>query len=58
VWIAGGIGITPFLAWLESLRGNPRDCPDVALHYCVRQTLRRHLCRALRELCDGSRVSS
>ncbi|WP_374439667.1 ferredoxin reductase family protein [Pseudomonas panipatensis] len=53
VWIAGGIGITPFLAWLESLRGNPRDCPDVALHYCVRKPSDAIYAGRLRELCDG-----
>jgi predicted ferric reductase len=35
IWIAGGIGVTPFLAWLDSLQQNPRPvCAD--LHYCTR----------------------
>lgn len=36
IWVAGGIGVTPFLAWLESLRGQPDHTPDVDLHYCTR----------------------
>ena len=33
IWIAGGIGITPFLAWADSMREN--DAP-VTLIYCAR----------------------
>ena len=33
VWIAGGIGITPFLTWVRAL---PADAPAVDLFYCVR----------------------
>ena len=36
VWIAGGIGITPFLAWLESLQARPQELNKVDLHYCTR----------------------
>ncbi|MDR2872040.1 MAG: ferric reductase-like transmembrane domain-containing protein [Xanthomonadaceae bacterium] len=36
IWIAGGIGVTPFLAWLHRLNEQPELCPDVDLHYCVR----------------------
>lgn len=35
VWIAGGIGITPFLAWLDALRGDPGRAPAAELHYCT-----------------------
>ena len=35
IWIAGGIGVTPFLAWLDSLQGNPREI-SAELHYCTR----------------------
>lgn len=35
VWVAGGIGITPFLAWLESMHHAPAAAP-VTMHYCVR----------------------
>lgn len=34
LWLAGGIGITPFLAWAESLTGTERR--DIHLLYCVR----------------------
>lgn len=37
VWIAGGIGVTPFLAWLESLQATPDKAPDVDFYYSVRQ---------------------
>ncbi|MEX0312328.1 MAG: ferric reductase-like transmembrane domain-containing protein [Tateyamaria sp.] len=33
VWVAGGIGITPFLAWAEALSA---QAPDVHLFYCVK----------------------
>ncbi len=36
IWIAGGIGVTPFLAWLESLQAYPEQAPAAALHYCIR----------------------
>ena len=36
VWIAGGIGVTPFIAWLEALQTTPDQAPDADLYYCVR----------------------
>jgi predicted ferric reductase len=36
IWIAGGIGVTPFLAWLESLQGLAVMAPAADLHYCTR----------------------
>jgi len=53
VWIAGGIGITPFLAWLESLQGKPEDCPEVTLLYCVRAPSDAIYAGRLRDLCGG-----
>lgn len=36
IWIAGGVGITPFIAWLESLQDTPiRE--KTRLYYCVNQ---------------------
>lgn len=37
IWVAGGIGVTPFLAALESRRLNSSDIryPAVTLHYCT-----------------------
>ena len=37
IWIAGGIGVTPFLAWLESLQARPEEAPAADLHCCTRQ---------------------
>ena len=37
IWIAGGIGVTPFLAWLESLQDTPDKAPVVDLYYSTRQ---------------------
>lgn len=36
IWVAGGIGVTPFLAWLEALQDAPAQAPDADLYYCVR----------------------
>ncbi len=36
IWIAGGIGVTPFLAWLESLQAQSEQTPAAELHYCTR----------------------
>ena len=36
IWIAGGIGVTPFLAWLEAQQARPADAPAADLHYCTR----------------------
>ncbi|NMM27436.1 MAG: ferric reductase [Glaciimonas sp.] len=54
IWIAGGIGITPFLAWLESLQGqsNQTDKTPVAdLHYCTRDRDTDNLVPKLESLC-------
>ncbi|MGB6007432.1 ferredoxin reductase family protein [Castellaniella sp.] len=50
-WVAGGIGITPFLAWLEALQDQPNAAPQARLHYCVRDAARDPFIRRLRELC-------
>ncbi|KZL12601.1 3-ketosteroid-9-alpha-hydroxylase reductase subunit [Pseudovibrio axinellae] len=34
IWIAGGVGITPFLAWAQTLTG--QETGKVFLYYCVR----------------------
>ena len=34
VWVAAGIGITPFLAWADHLK--PGDADQIVLMYCVR----------------------
>ncbi|WP_322997972.1 ferric reductase-like transmembrane domain-containing protein [Castellaniella sp.] len=50
-WVAGGIGITPFLAWLESLQDQPDAAPQAQLHYCVRDAARDPFVGRLRDLC-------
>ena len=34
-WVAGGIGITPFMAWLDSFAGHGRVLDQVDFYYCV-----------------------
>lgn len=36
IWIAGGIGVTPFLAWLEALKSQLGKSPVAQMHYCTR----------------------
>ncbi|MBK7563325.1 MAG: ferric reductase-like transmembrane domain-containing protein [Propionivibrio sp.] len=36
IWVAGGVGVTPFLSWLESLQTHPAEARDADLHYCTR----------------------
>lgn len=51
IWIAAGIGITPFLAWLESLQGKPDKAPVADLHYCTRDRDTDNLVAKLESLC-------
>jgi predicted ferric reductase len=51
VWIAGGIGITPFLAWLESLQSRPTELNEVDLHYCTRDRVTDRFIGRLQTLC-------
>ncbi|MBA3058610.1 MAG: ferric reductase-like transmembrane domain-containing protein [Gammaproteobacteria bacterium] len=51
IWIAGGIGVTPFLAWLESLQPNPQQAPSANLHYCTRNQATDSLAQRLIQLC-------
>src|SRR5690606_2452643 len=50
VWVAGGVGVTPFLAWLESMHYSPTNTP-VNMHYCVRDAATDPFVRRMRELC-------
>lgn len=52
VWIAGGIGVTPFLAWLESLQADPARAPSAELHYCTRDRARDAFVPRLEALCS------
>lgn len=55
VWVAGGVGITPFLALLEARQ--PDACPTasepqpVYMHYCTRDTTTDPLLPHVRTLC-------
>lgn len=49
IWIAGGIGVTPFLAWLEALQSAPTRAAD--LHYCTRDRDADAMVDRLRTLC-------
>jgi predicted ferric reductase len=51
LWIAGGIGITPFIAWLESLQAQPENGPQAHLHYCTRAADGDPFVARLRQLC-------
>jgi predicted ferric reductase len=56
VWVAGGIGITPFLALLEARQpGAPAaqgQVRPVHMHYCTRDAERDPLLPRLRALCE------
>jgi predicted ferric reductase len=51
IWIAGGIGVTPFLAWLESLQADPDKAPVAELHYCTRDQVTDAFVPELESLC-------
>lgn len=51
IWIAGGIGITPFLAWLESLQGERATTVAADLHYYVRDRTNDPFVQRLQTLC-------
>lgn len=51
IWIAGGIGVTPFLAWLESLQVSPASAPEAELHYCTRDRESDPFVARLESLC-------
>lgn len=53
IWIAGGIGITPFLAWLESLQDGHPDAICADLHYCMRDREADPFVPRLQELVDA-----
>lgn len=51
IWVAAGIGVTPFLAWLESLQNNPGQAPVADLHYCTRDRTADPFIARLEALC-------
>lgn len=52
VWVAGGVGITPFIAWLESMQNNPGHAA-VEMHYCVRNAASDPFVGRIRQLCSS-----
>jgi predicted ferric reductase len=52
IWIAGGIGITPFLAWLESLQGEGAAVSS-DLHYCMDDRTSDPFVSRLKALCKA-----
>ena len=52
VLIAGGIGITPFLSYLETLATTGGTVPEVVLHYGNRNSADHPFRERLRELCS------
>ncbi|WP_025137273.1 ferric reductase-like transmembrane domain-containing protein [Achromobacter sp. DH1f] len=53
VWVAGGIGITPFLAWLEDRQARAGDGAPVWLHYCVRDAQAEPMVDAVAQRCQA-----
>ena len=35
IWIAGGVGVAPFLSWARNLAHAPTAAPDIDFYYCV-----------------------
>lgn len=51
IWVAGGIGVTPFLAWLDELRATPSAAPQADLHYSTRAAASDPFVLRLQRLC-------
>ncbi len=51
IWIAGGIGVTPFLAWLESLQETADAAPNADFYYCTRESVGDPFVARLEALC-------
>ena len=55
VWVAAGVGVTPFLALLEARQQraatNAKGPPPVHMHYCTRDARRDPLLPRLKDLC-------
>lgn len=53
VWVAGGVGVTPFLAWLEALQAQAMTATPADLHYCTRDAAADPFVGRLEALCTG-----
>ncbi len=53
IWIAGGIGVTPFLAWLEALQNQPDNALVAEMHYCTNNSATDPFVKRLQKACIG-----
>jgi len=53
IWVAAGIGVTPFLAWLEELQKYPELVPAAQMHYCTNNAGADPMVARLQQLCDN-----
>lgn len=51
IWVAGGIGITPFIAWLESMQNEQTTEVSADLHYSVRNRMADPFVERVQNLC-------
>lgn len=51
IWVAAGIGATPFIAWLEGLQNDPQAAPQASLYYCVNNEHEAVFAERLQQLC-------
>lgn len=52
IWIAAGIGVTPFIAWLEGLQDSPAATPVASLYYCTKNEQEAVFAARLQQLCE------
>jgi predicted ferric reductase len=53
IWVAGGIGITPFLARLDALQHQPGPVPAAHIHYSTHNRATDPFVSRLQETCAG-----
>lgn len=53
IWIAGGIGVTPFLARLEELQNQPEQTLATQMHYCTNDSETDPFVTRLQQACSG-----
>ncbi len=51
IWVAAGIGVTPFISWMESLQTDPDTAPVATLYYCARNADDAPFADHLKALC-------
>ncbi len=57
VWVAGGVGVTPFIALLEARQGGAaHNAQSVHMHYCTRNAAHDPLLERLQALCAQAQV--